>query len=75
MGSLARRSLRFMPRCRAKNRTELSISTDGTLTWLPGLACRVFSAEPSAQGTGQITEIFDVCDARTTAVTGGPHGS
>src|SRR5580704_12938290 len=36
------------PRCRAKNRIELPISKSGTSKWLPGLACRVFSLEPSA---------------------------
>src|SRR6202042_2965624 len=29
----------WLPRCRAKNRTELSISKDGTLKQLPGVAC------------------------------------
>src|ERR1700678_4486140 len=38
----------WLPRCRAKNRTELPISKSGTSKWLPGLACRAFSAEPSA---------------------------
>src|ERR1700678_2862825 len=41
----------WLPRCRAKNRIELSISKSGTSKWLPGLACRVFSVEPSASNS------------------------
>ena len=36
------------PRCRVKKRTELSSSNTGTSWCRPGLACRVFSAEPNA---------------------------
>src|SRR5580704_3041538 len=38
----------WLPRCRAKNRTELPTPKSGTSQWLPGLACRAFPAEPSA---------------------------
>src|ERR1700735_706457 len=40
----------WLPRCRAKNRIEPSISKSGTSKWLPGLACRIFSVEPNSTG-------------------------
>ena len=58
---------RTAARCRAKNRSELSVSNDGRSPCLPGLACSVFSAEAMASNSARL------CSRGTRSCQGFDH--